>query len=339
MENIGIKIGSLNTAISLRSDGEIVTQFKRTCIRYPKDTIHNRQLSPIVGEEATPFSDVQFPLNLGLIETDEGIQQTKDILSVFNIHKGGNIIAAAPAVQITEGSERVIQVINEIFEPNTASLYSEGLCSSVCILKSPMKILESTFYCLNLGSSTFEFGCFNEGETSYLSAHAEASGNKVDRSILNKISSSIGEPIISEKEARDIKEQSSLTNPKTFKINGFTRKGIVEKQINEEVLSALKEYIELVVDIADNEIHNVPSDARRMAFRISKDSTKPMPLVISGGMSNIEGLSKLVCDGLSDRLNHKFDFVSPKIGMAHLAPSIGALILAEEITKEEHETI
>lgn len=339
MEKIGLKLGSLNSVVALRRGSEIVTQHKRTCIRYPMDTLHNKPLPPVIGEEATPFSDVQYPLNLGLIETDEGIQQTKDILSSFEIPKGGNIIAAAPAVQIMDGRNRLIQVINEVFEPNTANLFSEGLCAAVCILENPMKILESTIYCLNLGSSTFEFGCFSEGVVAHLAAHAEASGNKVDKDILNKISSSVGDPIIAEKEARDIKEQASLLNPKSFTIKGFTRKGISEKQVSGEIVVAIKEYVELVAEIADREIHNVPSDARRLAFRPAKGLDKPMPLIISGGMANIEGLPELLCEELSKRLNHKFEFMAPKQGTAHIAPAVGALLLAEAIAKEEPENL
>ncbi len=331
---IGIKVGSLNTAIAYRDEnGEIKNNFKRTCIRYPKDFIHGH-MKPIVGEEAFGFDDTYQPLHLGVIESDEGIQQTIDILDTFRIPPNADLIVlASPAMEINEGKKRLVKAIDSVASPKNIRECSEGLCSAIYILNNP-NILSSTFFTLNLGSSTTEFGCISEGEVIHLSAHGEVSGNTVDVSIENRIRNSISGAMFAPSEICKMKEKTSLKNPTEFIIRGTSRKGFIEAKISNEIISSINEYSEMVVDIVQNEILN----SNKVTPSIRKKAIE-MPLIISGGMSNVEGLPELIISKLNEKINYNFAVEYPKNHDGHIAPAIGALILAEEITKEEHESI
>ncbi|MFA4870835.1 MAG: hypothetical protein WC623_21740 [Pedobacter sp.] len=316
----------MNTAIALRNGDGIETKTTRTCVRYPKD-LSGKELSPVVGEPASLFADAQFPLNLGLVETDEGIRHTKDILASFDIPQGMNIILAAPAVEIAKGEKRLAQAVKEVCLPTKIRMFSECLASAVAVLNDPKLILDSAFFSINLGSSTTEFGCFNSGTKEHLSAHSETSGNRVDHAIRSRIERSVGDSMFSLHDIQIMKESSSLKSPKTFKVPGFSRHGKIEKDVCEEIIIPLQEYANGVASFVADEIYsNVQPRVRKLAL--------DEPIIISGGMANIEGLPELIIEKLSERTKCRIEFKSSGTNN-HIAPAIGALLLCEEIMKED----
>jgi actin-like ATPase involved in cell morphogenesis len=333
MTEIGAKVGSLHTAIAYRaeSNNEIKTDCKHTCIRYPKDFVHGH-MKPIVGEKAFGFDDTISPLNLGIIEDEAGIQHTIDILNAFDMAKDATLIVlASPAMEIAEGKKRIVTAIDTVASPKNIRECSEGLCSAIYILGNT-NILSETFFTLNLGSSTTEFGCVSEGDIIHLSAHGEVSGNKVDDAIESKIRNSVSGAMFVPSEICNMKENTSLKSPKEFTIRGTSRKGFTEVTISDEVISSINEYSDVVVDFLQNEILN----SNKITPRIRKKAIE-MPLIISGGMSNIEGLPELIIRKLNEKINFNFKAKYTKLGDGHIAPAIGALMLAEEITKEERK--
>lgn len=322
---IGLKIGSMNTAVACRNN-KIRTKTIRTCVRYPKD-LNGNPLPPLVGEQAAIYADAYFPLNLGVVETEEGIQHTKHILETLHIPENKNIVLAAPAVEITSGEKRLAKAVRDTCSPKNMRVFSECLSAAVYVLNDPKKILDSVIFSINLGSSTTEFGCYNLGTKEHLSAHSEYSGNRIDHAIKNRIEKSVGDSIFSQHEIRNMKENASLVVPKIFKVKGFSRNGIVEKEVSEEVTIPLQEYADGISRIVAEEVYNnIQPQVRK--------SILDTPIIISGGMSNIEGLPELIADKISEKLNHKIEFRTSNIDN-HIAPAIGALMLCEEIMKEE----
>ncbi len=60
---------------------------------------------------------------------------------------------------------------------------------------------------------------------------------------------------------------------------------------------------------------------RRSAFE--------MPLAISGGMANIDGLPELLTDALEDKLNYPIKTIYSQEKNSHMTAAIGALMLCE----------
>lgn len=335
---VGTKCGSQNSAITYRDEnGKIQTASTRTCVRYPKGFTHDcpNGMKPIVGDEAWGFDDTFTPLYLGLVEKDEGVQQMIDILNTLPFPKNVNLIVlASPAMQIHEGNiqgtNRLVKAIETVSPVGKIQELSEGMCSAVYLLNDPHAILSSTFFTLNLGSSTTEFGCVSQGNIVHLSAHPEVSGNTVDDAIMNKARNAVSCAMFTRTEICKMKEAMSLNERKEFKLRGMTRNNFIEAEISEEMTASVNEYIEAVTDLVKNEILSsgkISPSIRRKAI--------DMPLFVSGGMSNIPGLPERMITYLNEKINYEFKVEYPKNRDGHIAPSIGAFLLAEAITKEE----
>ncbi len=325
-QSIGLKVGSLNTALAFRNDSNAIeTKHTRTCIRYPNAVLKGASIK--IGDEATEYADAVYPLALGVIGNDKDIEHTANILASLDIPKNSNIVLASPAVEMLEGKKRLATAVKNVTNYNKLWVFSEGLCASVNVLGSPEPILNSTFFGINMGSTTTEFGCFSEGKIAHLSAHPEFCGNRVDNDILLKLRNTVGDLIISNKEIRELKETANIKNPQPFVLKSMTRDGIVEHEVITEITTPLETFVEGVAELVKKEISgNIKSEVRKAAF----DS----PLILSGGMTNISGLPELLKEVLSDKLRYDLDIRYTEADN-HIAPAIGALMLCEAIVKEE----
>ncbi len=329
--NIGLKPGSQNTVVAVRNEKrteEITTKTIKTCIRYPKNNLLKpTTLKPMVGDEAAKFADAKYPLNLGLVETQEGLQQIIEIFQSIEIPQGSDIVVASPAMEINEGQTMLADAVKEVFHPNKLYLVSEALCSNIYLLMNqghigdPNDLLSKTILSANLGSSTFEFGCFDQTDIVHLSAHSEAGGNIVDEKIFTKIQNAIGDAMITLPDIRAMKEACSLKEAKEFEVKGQNRDGIVVKTVSHEVTEPVREYVNTVAEIIKKELKSISPQIRRSAFE--------MPLAISGGMVNIDGLPELLTDALEDKLNYPIKTIYSQEKNSHMTAAIGALMLCE----------
>lgn len=332
-KQIGLKPGSQNTVVASRIESVILTKAIKTCVRYPRNALINKIAvpKPIVGDEASKFADAKYPLNLGLVETSEGMKQIIEIFKSLEIDipHGSDIVIASPAMEINEGKMRLADAVKEVFHPNGVYLVSEALCSNIYLLinqgmiHDPNDLMSKTILSANLGSSTFEFGCFDQTDTVHLSAHSEAGGNIVDEKIFMKIKNSIGDAMISLPDVREMKEGSSLKEQREFEVKGQTRDGIVVKTVSEEVTEPIKEYVNMVAEIIKRELRNISPQVRRSAFE--------MPLAISGGMANIEGLPEELTNVLNDKLNYPIKTIYSTEKNSHMTAAMGALMLCEAV--------
>lgn len=161
----------------------------------------------------------------------------------------------------------------------------------------------------------------------HLSAHPEYCGNRVDNDILLKLRNTVGDIIITNKEIRELKETADLKHPQPFVLKSMTRDGIMEHTVTNEITKPIETFVEGVAELVKKEISgNIKTEVRKAAF----DS----PLILSGGMVNITGLPELLKKSLSDKLRYDLD-VKYTEADNHISPSVGALLLSEEIVKEE----
>ncbi|MFA4936445.1 MAG: hypothetical protein WC568_11475, partial [Candidatus Methanoperedens sp.] len=250
------------------------------------------------------------------------VKQLIDILNTMQLPPGASMVLASPAVQMKEGNDRLAQAIRQVYKPQCLTMFSEGLCSAVH-LSSMDFINKSAIFSLNLGSSTLELGCFNEGNEIHLSAHPETCGNRVDKEIAKKVGNRVGDAIVSIKRIREMKEDTSLIYPKTYTVEGMTRHGKKEAQVSDELIFPLKAYAENVATIFCGEVIGaVNPTIRNMALK--------SPLFISGGMSNIPGMPDLIGDLINEGMNHRFEISCSQEKDNHLTAAKGALLIAEE---------
>lgn len=322
---IGLKVGSLNTALAFRNNSNAIeTKHTRTCIRYPNAVLKGASIK--IGDEATEYADAIYPLALGVIGNDKDIEHTANILASLDIPKNSNIVLASPAVEMLEGKKRLALAVKKVTNYNKLWVFSEGLCASVNVLGSPEPILNSTFFGINMGSTTTEFGCFSEGKIAHLSAHPEFCGNRVDNDILLKLRNSVGDLIISNKEIRELKESANIKNPQPFVLKSMTRDGILEHTIVDEITKPIETFVTGVAELVKREIiNNVSADIRLSGLNNA--------IVISGGMTNINGLPEAMKDALSKKLNFDIEVKYLETDN-HVSPSIGGLLLCEKIIKE-----
>lgn len=327
-EQVGIKVGSQNTAVARRKEtGDIDTAHVKTYVRYPRGILKAGNDSPIVGDAAAGYSDAKLPLRLGVVENEEGVAQLIDILKTLSLPPEANIVLASPAVQMKDGNDRLSQAITKVCQPKMLIAFSEGLCSAT-YLAGVEFINKSALFSLNLGSTTLEVGCFYEGNEIYLSAHSDVCGDRVDELIITTVGNLVGDAIISKKEVREMKEGTSLLNPKTYLVEGLTRQGKKEVEVCDEIILPIKDYAEKVASIFCGEvIGSINPTVRNMALK--------SPLFVSGGMANLPGLPELIRDLIEKKMNHKFEISYCKDGKSHVAPAIGALLLCEAVVKEE----
>ncbi|MFZ2410067.1 MAG: cell division protein FtsA [Candidatus Methanoperedens sp.] len=320
---IGIKIGSQITAIARRNEeGKIDIASIKTCVRYSKGIVKKDSADIKVGEDAADYDDAIFPLELGVVETEEGVKQLIDILNTMQLPPGASMVLASPAVQMKEGNDRLAQAIRQVYKPQSLTMFSEGLCSAVH-LSSMDFINKSAIFSLNLGSSTTEIGCFNDGDEIHLSAHPEVCGNRVDKEIAKRVGNLVGDAIVSIKRIREMKEDTSLIDPKTYTVEGMTRHGKKEAQVSDEIILPLKEYAGTVATIFCGEVIGaVNTTIRNMALK--------SPLFISGGMSNIPGMPELIGDLINEGMNHRFEICCSPEKDNHLTAAKGALLIAED---------
>ncbi len=324
VNHIGLKVGSQNTVAALRENGtdEIKTRAIKTCVKYSSKTFKNLGTRPpTIGDEAVKYADAVWPLSFGIIKSDEGIQQTIDILKTLEIPTGADIVLASPAMEMTDGKDRLSRAVKQAAEFDRMWVFSEGVCSVVEITCKPDIVRDSTFFSVNLGSSTTELCCSAEGVVKHLSAHSDMSGNRVDHDILNRVRKSVGEEITIQK-AREMKENASLGKVRTFQVQPLTEEGYRDFEVSAEVTDPLHEYVLSIVNIIQKELY-------RNVDPIMRETALEQPMFISGGMANIDRLPESIAQVLSEKMHREIKVAHSGDKKSHMAPAIGALMLCE----------
>ena len=328
---VGLKVGSTYACASVFDGTEQKNIVIKSCVRHIHDPITNEVKETIVGEDTL---DAVFPLDKGIIESDDNIAPVIAIIERLGIPKFARVVAAVPAVEILNGKERLKQAINSALAPRKLVLFPEVFCGAVNALgvmetggEKKLKALNSNFAALNLGSTTTEVLISQNGSRKYLNAFANVSGNRVDHVLYDKLQNTMGKVIITLPMVREIKEGFDLDHPHEVKFNVLTKNGMREEHLYKPVQDAISRYIEDVAELLKSILVNT-LDIDTIAEVLDT------PIVLTGGMGNIKGLPEHLEKKLREVLNYQGVSVL-KQADGHIAPSKGALALTEYVPWEK----
>lgn len=328
---VGIKVGSTYACASVFDGTEQKNVVIKSCIRHIRDPITNEVKETIVGED-TP--DAVFPLDKGIIESDDNIAPVIAIIEKLGIPKFARVVAAVPAVEILNGKERLKQAIGSALAPRKLVLFPEVFCGAVNAMgmieaggERKLKALNSNFLAVNLGSTTTEVLIFLNGTRVYLNAFTKVSGNRVDHLLNDTLQNSLGKVIITLPMVRDIKEKFDLNSPHEVKFNVLTKGGMREEHVYKPVLGVIYTYIKEVADLLKSILVNT-LDPETIAQVLDN------PVVLTGGMGNIKGLPEQLERQLRIALNYQGVSVL-KQENGHVAPALGALALTDYVPWEK----
>ncbi|MDD5454047.1 MAG: rod shape-determining protein [Candidatus Ratteibacteria bacterium] len=330
---IGVKIGSTYSVSAAREEHETpVTNVIKSCV------------SPVTDPDTTVLNDTYigverpdsvFPLDKGIIENDANILLTIAIINKLNIPPGAYVVAAIPALELTDGRARLKRALLESLKPAKMVLSPEVYCGAVTALgyseingKQRLKALHSDFLALNLGSTTTEVLIALHGERKYLKAFTKVCGNMVDSELFDTLHNTFGKVLITMPQIRDIKEQFNMINQKDVIVNVLTHSdGVKKVPVQKVVMSVLDNYVFNVSDLLVNILKNnlTPETIAQVL---------DTPIVLTGGMNNIPGLAERIEKKMRELLHYEKLTVLKQVD-GHIAPAIGALTLSTEINWEK----
>jgi len=326
---IGVKIGSTYSVSAVRGGLETpVTNVIKSCVSPVTDPDTKTVNETYIGVERP---DSVFPLDKGIIESDDHIPLTISIINKLGVPAGARIVAAIPALELVEGRERLKKALRESLKPSKMVLSPEVYCGAVNALgytevngKRKLKALHSDFLALNLGSTTLEVLIALHGTRKYLNAFTTVCGNKVDYELFDMLHNSYGKVLITLPQIREMKEQFNMTSPKEIMLNVMTHNdGVRRVSVAKTVQTVLDKYV---------------FDVSTFLVSILKNTLTPetiaqvfdTPIVLTGGMGNIPGLPERIEKKMRELLHYEKLTVLKQVD-GHIAPAIGALTLADEI--------
>ncbi len=326
---IGVKVGSMYSCGAVPEVGTDVprTTVVKSCITYVRDPINSQVTEIIIGTE-TP--DSIFPLDKGIIESDDALEPTGEILDKLELPSDAYVVAAIPANEIMHGRHRLRQALMKALNPNKIVLVSEIYCGAVKSLgfmnsgdESVLKAFHSSFLAINLGSTTTEILVIIRAKKKYLNSFTDVNGNQVDHDLYEAIQNNLGKVIITLPEVRAIKEAYSLKHPQDIMFKVMTKNGMTEQYTGKPIVNALKTYVSRVASLTTRILTNTLE--RETIAQILKS-----PIVLTGGMGNIEGLPEALEDELRSQLHYEY-LTCMKQTDGHIAPCLGALMIASKM--------
>ena len=326
---IGVKIGSTYSVSAVRGGLETpVTNVIKSCVSPVTDPDTKTVNETYIGVERP---DSVFPLDKGIIESDNHIPLTIAIINKLGVPAGARIVAAIPALELVEGRERLKKALRESLKPSKMVLSPEVYCGAVNALgytevngKRRLKALHSDFLALNLGSTTLEVLIALHGTRKYLNAFTTVCGNKVDYELFDMLHNSYGKVLITLPQIREMKEQFNMNSPKDIMLNVMTHNdGVRRVSVAKTVQTVLDKYV---------------FDVSTFLVSILKNTLTPetiaqvldTPIVLTGGMGNIPGLPERIEKKMRELLRYEKLTILKQVD-GHIAPAIGALTLANEI--------
>lgn len=328
-QTIGVKIGSTYSVLAVRGGLETpVTSVIKSCVSTVTDPDTKNVSSVDIGIERP---DSIFPLSKGIIENDKLIAPTIAIIKKLNAPPLTRVVAAIPALELIEGRDRLKKALRDSLTPLKMVLSPEVYCGAVNLLgyidvngARKLKALHSDFIALNLGSTTLEVLIALHGKRVYLNAFTGVCGSMVDYQILDTVQNKFGKVLTTMPEIRDIKEKFNMNDPKEIQFNVMTQNdGVVQVSGTSTILAVLDRY---VFDVCTQLVTILKNTLSPEVIAQVLDT----PIVLTGGMGNIPGLSERIEQKMRDFLHYdKITVLKQTDG--HIAPAIGALTLANEI--------
>lgn len=348
---LGVKLGSQWTVAYgkgiIPDDFESIGPRKElTCICPVPTHLLEKKSEYIFSREADLYHGCVYPLEYGMPRGDNPVEIARSVklLSRYvdwllqGVEEDTGIVFCLPMMGFKEGLERLKNTINKqstgilgkryIMEAWAAALATVGVDES----------LRSQVISLNFGSSTLEVVLY-VGKKLIAQNVYPFGGWRIDRVMQNVISQAHRGIDVTQRQAREVKEQYSYKdgNP----IDGmFTKEGRrIEVQITKDEMNPILE------DFAEQTAkhiaqHFLPTAAERSQRAVTAIQTEGVGYVcICGGLSNMPGFPDLMKDKLVEvgALNPDLKISYPTDPDGVAAPAYGAYMLADMFEEQREK--
>jgi len=319
---IGLKTGSRNLVYTT----ELGTIISPSCIAVERH-LDGTPKEYIIGNP-NHINNV-YPLNRGIItatdklSAEENKQLLIKILEHTKIPKFSRIVCAAPESEMESGKGLLKEAIIKALSPDKELiLYPECFCGAVAHMGVD-KAVNDFFSVLNLGSTSVGIGIFSAGEKKLLTSFTDTSGYLVDERILIRLNNIYGSLVTNITQIQNIKEKFNMKiEPQFSPIDIIIGKEQKTISCDTEIRYELDLYAKEIADIYTRIFTSPNSNDFR--YNMIKS-----PLVLTGGMSNIIGLSEIIKMHIDNQINSNIELHVVENG--HISPAIGAFKLAKEL--------
>jgi hypothetical protein len=335
---VGVKLGSTRTVVTKSQGGSSETVAELTCLATYEDAITGEERVLYGEAAATEYPDrVRYMLRSGLPEDEENAELAeryfKELVAAFGVPAESVVVYAVPTIDNESGLANLEEVIlgSGIGEAHFRS-YPEMLCSAIPARGDGLEAIEDIFVAVNLGSTNLEACAFRRGEQLSRFNTGSVTGAEVDRTIANYVQDETqGRVNIDRTTAREYKEQhASFVDFQPFTdVIQQPGGGSHEFTIEHAVMDAVDEYVDDVVEsLADKFLPELANDYMR-TYNLALDE----PVVLTGGMTCIPGLTEEVESRLAESLQRDVDVVAPEKPVA--AAATGAHRIAERLVESD----
>ncbi len=313
---IGLKTGSRNLVYTTET-GTIISP---SCIAV-ETHLDGKPKEYIIGD--TNHIKSVYPLNRGIITTEENKQLLIKILEHTKIPKFSKIVVAAPESELETGKNMLKDAIIKALSPDKELiLYPECFCGAVSLIGVDNAV-NDFFTAINVGSTSTAIGIFSATDKLYLSSVNEVCGCTVDERLLARLKNVYGSLVIDLLKVQQLKERFNMS----IGLESYTPIDILIGK-EQKTISCTPEFhyeIDLYAKRVADIFISLFSSPNSNNFRYNMVKSK---VIVTGGMSNIIGLPKLIKSYIDDQTNSNIDLQVVEHG--ELAPSIGSYLLAKE---------
>ena len=331
---IGVKVGSTYSCAAMLNGAAPKTTVIKSCIAYEKNPMDDVVTNTIIGTEVDGSI---FPLDKGVIESDDMIEPTSEIVRKLGLPVWSHVVVAVPALELinekNKGKIRLKKALIDALQPTKMVMFPEVYCGAVKSLgyikiggRNQLKAWHSSFLAVNLGSTTTEVLVVIRGNKQYINAFTDVCGNRVDEELADALKNAFGKVIITTPEVKEIKEKFNLTDPGDYTFKVLTKNGMTEISSSLEITNVLNQYAYKVAALIKR-ILTTSLDSEIVAQILD------MPIITTGGMGNITGLVDALELQLRKQLNYDGIVCERQID-GHIAPCLGALMMAPETNWE-----
>jgi hypothetical protein len=335
---IGVKLGSTRTVIAKANGSAVETTIELTCLATYENAITGEEQFLYGKTAATEYPDtVQYMLRSGLPEDEDNAELAatylREMVAEQDISAYSIVVYAIPTMDNEAGLQNLNNVImNSGIGKEHIRSYPEMLCGAIPAIGDGLEAVQETFVGVNLGSTNVEACAFRLGEQLSRFATGGVTGTEVDRTIANYVENETQARVnIDRTTAREYKEDhASFTDFEPFTdVIQQPGGGSHEFTIEHAVMDAVDEYVdEVVSELADTFLPELANDYMRTYNRALDE-----PIVLTGGMACIPGLTDEVESRLSEALQRDVTVTAPDDPVS--AAATGAQRIAARLVEND----
>lgn len=343
-ENVlGIKLGSQWTVAYGRGidpidPGSTGPRKELTCLQKMPVHLLTKKVEYRFSYEADKYDGCNYPLEYGLPRGGTAQETAKSVLLLGHyvdwllkgVGEDTGIVFCLPMMKYMEGLDKLKSILDKRDKGNIGKRYIMEAWAAALSTVGVQESLRSQMISMNFGSSTLEVVLY-VGKKLISQNVYPFGGWAIDKWMQNMISQAHRGIEVTQRQAREVKEQYSYTKGKP--IDGiFTKDGrITEVQITKDVMNPILE--EFARQVAERIVtHFLPTAAQRSPKAVSGIQAEGVGyLCVCGGLSNMPGFPELIAKKLIKvgALNPKLKVTYPTEPDGVAAPAHGAYMLAD----------